>query len=54
MPGTPELLVIFFLVLVLFGPDKIPDLARQIGRVTREIRKASNEFKRQINWTDDD
>jgi sec-independent protein translocase protein TatA len=54
MPGTPELLVIVLLVLVLFGPDKLPDLARQIGRGMREIRKMSNEFKRQINWTDED
>ncbi len=54
MPGTPELAVIFVLVLILFGPDKIPELARQLGKGMREIRKASNEFKRQMNLLDDD
>lgn len=49
MPGTPEILVIFLLVLVLFGPDKLPDLARQIGRGVRKIRRASDELKSQLN-----
>ncbi len=53
MPGTPELLVIFFLVLVLFGPDKIPELARQVGKVVREVRRASNDLKRQFNLDDE-
>jgi sec-independent protein translocase protein TatB len=52
MPGSPELAVIFLLVLVLFGPDKLPQLARQLARVTREVRKAADEFKRQINFDD--
>lgn len=54
MPGAPELLVIFVLVLLLFGPDKLPEVARQLGRGMREIRRASNEFKRQMNLHDDD
>jgi TatA/E family protein of Tat protein translocase len=54
MPGTPELLVIFLLVLVLFGPDKLPQLAKQIGKGIRELRRASNDLKRQMNFTDDD
>jgi TatA/E family protein of Tat protein translocase len=49
MPGTPELLVILVLVLLLFGPDKLPDLARQVGRAMREVRKITDEFKNQIN-----
>ncbi len=49
MPGTPEILVIFLLVLVLFGPDKLPDLARQVGRGVRKIRNASDELKSQLN-----
>jgi TatA/E family protein of Tat protein translocase len=52
MPGTPELLVILVLVLLLFGPDKLPDLARQVGRAVREIRKITDEFKNQINLDD--
>lgn len=49
MPGTPEILVIFLLVLLLFGPDKLPELARQIGRVVRKVRNASDELKSQLN-----
>jgi sec-independent protein translocase protein TatA len=35
MPGTPELMVIFIIVLVLFGPNKIPELARGLGKGLR-------------------
>ena len=49
MPGTPEIAVIFLLVLVLFGPDKLPDLARQVGRGVRKLRRASDELKSQLN-----
>ncbi|HEX8465329.1 MAG TPA: twin-arginine translocase TatA/TatE family subunit [Abditibacterium sp.] len=54
MPGTPELLVIFLLVLVLFGPDKLPQLAKQVGKGIRDLRRASNDLKRQMNLFDDD
>lgn len=52
MPGTPELLVILVIVLLLFGPDKLPDLARQVGRAVREVRKITDDFKNQINLDD--
>jgi sec-independent protein translocase protein TatA len=54
MPGTPELLVIFLLVLILFGPDKLPDLAKQIGKGMKQLRNASEDIKKQLNFTDDD
>lgn len=54
MPGTPELLVIFLLVLILFGPDKLPELAKQIGKGMRQLRNASNDIKRQLNLMDDE
>lgn len=54
MPGSPELLVIFLLVLLLFGPDKLPELAKQIGKGMRQIRRASDDMKRQINILGDD
>lgn len=54
MPGTPELLVIMLLVLVLFGPDKLPELAKQIGKGVRQLRRASNDVKRQLNLLDDE
>lgn len=52
MPGTPEILVILVLVLLLFGPDKLPDLARQVGRAVREVRKITDDFKNQMNFDD--
>ncbi len=48
MPGSGEIAVIFVLVLLLFGPDKLPELARGIGRGMREIRKATDEVRRQL------
>ena len=53
MPGSGEIVVIFFLVLLLFGPDKLPELARQIGKGLREIRKVSDEFRSQLKIDDD-
>ena len=52
MPGTSEIFVILILVLLLFGPDKLPDLARQVGRAVREVRKITDDFKKQINLDD--
>ena len=54
MPGTPELMIIFILVLVLFGPNKIPELARGLGKGLREFRKATNEIRNQFKLDDDD
>ncbi len=53
MPGSGELVVIFVLVLLLFGPDKLPELARNIGKGLREIRKVSDEFRAQLKIDDD-
>lgn len=53
MPGSGELIVIFVLALLLFGPDKLPDLARTIGKGMKEIRKASDDFRRQLKIDDD-
>jgi len=47
-PGALELLVIFALVLLLFGPRKLPEIARMIGKALRELRHASEDFKDQI------
>ena len=41
--GMPEIIVILVIVLILFGPKKLPELARAIGRSVKEYRKASNE-----------
>lgn len=54
MPGTPELFVILLVVLLLFGPDKLPELARNIGKGVREVKKMTSEFQRNMNLHDDD
>ncbi len=39
---------IFFIALLLFGPKKLPELARQLGKLMGEFRRASNEFRMQL------
>jgi sec-independent protein translocase protein TatA len=41
--GTPELIVILVIVLLLFGAKKLPELARSLGSSVKEIRKGVNE-----------
>ena len=43
-----ETIFLFFLALIIFGPKKLPEIARQIGKYMNEFRRASNEFKSQI------
>jgi sec-independent protein translocase protein TatA len=43
LPGTTELLVILFLVMLLFGGKKLPGLARGLGDSIRELRKATSD-----------
>jgi sec-independent protein translocase protein TatA len=43
MPGGTELIIILFIVLLLFGARRLPDLAGSIGRSVKEFRKASVE-----------
>jgi len=46
--GFPEMIFLFLLALLIFGPKKMPEIGRQIGRALAEFRRASNEFKSQI------
>lgn len=39
---------LFFLALILFGPKKLPEMARKAGRLMADLRRASNEFRSQI------
>lgn len=43
-----ETIFLFVLALVIFGPKKLPEIARQAGKLLNEFRRASNEFKSQI------
>jgi sec-independent protein translocase protein TatB len=43
-----DTVVLFVLALLLFGPKKLPSIARQIGKALNEFKRASNEFKAQI------
>jgi len=52
--GGMEIMVIVVLVLVLFGPDKLPELARGVGRGMREIRKITGEFQNQLSMIGED
>lgn len=49
MPGLPELLLIGVVVLVFFGPKKLPELARGLGQSLKEFQKAKDEFQDQIH-----
>ena len=43
--GLQEMLVIGVLALLVFGPGKLPELGRMVGRALREFRRASDEFR---------
>ena len=43
--GMPELIIIFVIALIIFGPRKLPELGRSLGRSLSEFKKASNELR---------
>ncbi|HXK58523.1 MAG TPA: TatA/E family twin arginine-targeting protein translocase [Acidobacteriota bacterium] len=44
--GFPELVVIFIIALLVFGPRKLPELGKTLGKGLAEFKRASNELKR--------
>ena len=50
--GFPELLLIMAIALIVVGPNKLPDLARALGRGLAEFRKATNEIKESLELDD--
>jgi len=46
--GMPEMIFIFLLALVVVGPRRLPELGRQLGKFLAEFKRASNEFKQQL------
>ena len=47
--GMPELIVIMVIALVIFGPRKLPELGRSLGRSLNEFKRASNELKHTLD-----
>lgn len=46
--GMGEMIFIFLLALVIFGPKKLPEIGRQLGKAMNEFKRASNEFRSQL------
>ncbi len=44
-----EIVVILLIVLILFGADKIPNIAKTLGKGFREVQKATDDIKREMN-----
>ena len=53
-PGPAELILVFLVVLLLFGPRKLPEFARTLGALMQQLRRASNDFKDQLMRVDED
>ena len=47
----PEIIVVMLIVVMLFGADKIPEIARGLGKGIRQVKDATNDIKREINDT---
>lgn len=46
--GVPELIIIFVIALIVFGPKKLPELGKSLGKGLSEFRRASNELRSTI------
>lgn len=46
--GGPEVVLILVIALIVFGPRRLPDIGKSMGKMLAEFRKASNDFKRTI------
>ncbi len=46
--GGPELFLIFVVALIIFGPRKLPEIGKSLGKMMGEFRRASNEFRSTI------
>ncbi len=51
--GTTELLIILGIILVIFGPSKLPEIGKSLGRGIREFKSATKDIKESINIEDD-
>ena len=53
LPNGPELVFILALALIVFGPKKLPEIGKSIGKGLRELRKASREITDALDFRDD-
>jgi len=51
--GTQELLIIFFIVLILFGANRIPEIGRAMGRGIRDFKRATRDMEEDFKIDDD-
>jgi len=47
--GGPEIFIVLLFVVVFFGADKLPEIARGLGKGMRQVKDATNDIKREIN-----
>ena len=52
--GTSELIIILIIALIVLGPKEIPKVARTLGRGMRELERAKNDLKKNIEFNEDD
>ena len=52
--GGPEMIMIFVVILLLFGAKKLPELARGVGKSMGEFKKARDEFEREITRSEEE
>lgn len=47
--STGEIFIVILVVFIIFGPSKIPEIAKKLGRAMYEIKRASSDIKREID-----
>ncbi len=52
--GWSELLIIFFIILIIFGPRKLPEVAEAFGKSIQKFKKASREVQDEISMSSDE
>ena len=52
--GTTELIIIMFIILLIFGAKKLPELAQGLGKGIREFKRASNDIQEELTMNKDD
>lgn len=52
--GPVQMVALMAILLLVFGPDKLPEMGKQFGKALRELMKAKQEFMNSINFDDDD